>query len=62
MYYVGHLDNKKWQIYQKIDALKHPQSLTREWIYLDLLLSEKEDQIGNDIVPYSLALQAGLFT
>ena len=36
--YVWHLDIKKWQIYQKIDALKHRHSLTVEWIYLDLFV------------------------
>ena len=43
--YVGHLDFKKWQIYQKADALKRHHSFTVEWICLDLLLSEKEDHI-----------------
>ena len=36
--YVWHLDIKKWQIYQKIDALKHDHSLTVEWICLDLFV------------------------
>ena len=33
------------KIYQKIDALKHHHSFAVEWMCLDLLLSEKEDQI-----------------
>ena len=60
--YVAHLDIKKWQIYQKIDALKHHHWLNVEWICLELLLSDKKDQIWNDIAPYSFALQGGLFT
>ena len=57
-----HLDIKKCQIYQNTDALKHHHLLTMEWICLDLLLSEKEDQIINNTVPYSLALHVGMFT
>ena len=36
--YVWHLDIKKWQIYQKIDALKHHHLLTVKWICLDLFV------------------------
>ena len=36
--YVWHLNIKKWQIYQKIDALKHHHLLTVEWICLDLFV------------------------
>ena len=41
--YVGHLDIKKWQIYQKIDALKPHHLLTVEWICL-------EDMFGHFVI------------
>ena len=41
----GAFGYKKRQIYQKVDALKHHYLLNVEWICLNLLLSEKEDQI-----------------
>ena len=47
--YMGHLNIKKWQIYQNIDALKTHHSLIVERICLEFLLSEKE---GSDLKRY----------
>ena len=52
--YVGHLHIKKWQICEKIDALKHHHLLTVEWIcFGPLVIRERRSDLKRHYTLFS---------